>query len=86
MIPAPGPKNLSVLPFASRHDDTGPVLDRGDPEVISVAEGEPLKAEMQRFADAVSSGADPLSGIDEALYVQRIMTRMQHAIDQGKAP
>ena len=28
---------------------------------------------MQRFADAVS-GADPLSGIDEALYVQRIMS------------
>ena len=82
----PWAEKLVRFAFASRHDDTGPVLDRGDPEVISVAEGEPLKAEMQRFADAVSSGADPLSGIDEALYVQRIMTRMQHAIDQGKAP
>lgn len=82
----PWAEKLVRFAFASRHDDTGPVLDRGDPEVISVAEGEPLKAEMQRFADAVSNGADPLSGIDEALYVQRIMTRMQHAIDQGKAP
>ena len=82
----PWAEKLVRFPFTSRHDDNGPMLDRGDPEVISVNEGEPLKSEMQRFADAVSNGADPLSGIDEALYVQRIMTRMQHAIDQGKAP
>ena len=79
----PWAEKLMRFQFETGQDEKGPYLNRGEPTAISVPEGEPLKGEMQRFADAISSQADPLSGADEALYVQKIMARMQHALSQG---
>ena len=82
-----------TLPWAgklTRHAfavDRGPggiELPRGGGEAVAVPEGEPLRAEMEDFISAVRDGATPLTGIDEALLVQRVMARMQEAIDTGR--
>ena len=81
----PWAEKLMRFGFAVDRNEDGPLLHRGDPEAVAVPESEPLKAEMQRFAAAITDAADPLSGIDEALYVQHIMARMQAAMEKGKA-
>ena len=82
-----------TLPWAEkliRHDfavdrgEGGADLPRDAAEPVSVPEGEPLRAEMEDFISAVGSGTAPLTGIEEALLVQRVMARMQEAIDSRK--
>ncbi|HCD50260.1 MAG TPA: gfo/Idh/MocA family oxidoreductase [Alphaproteobacteria bacterium] len=80
----PWPEKLMRHAFRAGHEDGMVTLERGEAEVIPVPEGEPLREEMANFADAVAGQTEPLTGIDEALYVQRIMARMQDAIDQSK--
>lgn len=81
----PWDEKLVRFDFTVAQEHSGPHLQCGEPAPVSVPQGEPLKAEMQRFADAISSNVDPLSGVEEALYVQQIMARMQSAMDHGKA-
>jgi len=57
-------------------------LDRGEAEVIPLEESEPLREEISNFID-VAKGATPRTGIDEALYVQDIMERMEASIRTG---
>lgn len=80
----PWAEKLTRFAFETGHNDQGPTLMRGDPEPVAVDAGEPLKDEMQRFANAMMKGVDPLSDADEALYVQHIMARMQDALDKGR--
>lgn len=56
-------------------------LNRDQGTAIDLAPAEPLKDEMQNFIDAASGKAEPLTDITEALFVQRIMARMQDALD-----
>jgi predicted dehydrogenase len=39
---------------------------------------------LQDFIRAITTGGQPLTHGHEALYVQRIMARMQQSIDQGQ--
>ena len=59
-------------------------IDRTEPETISVVESEPLKQEMQAFAESCASGNAALTDIEEALDVQRVLEQMQsNLIDHG---
>ena len=76
----PWAEKLLMFDFAIGEDKP---FNRGEPMAIAVPQGEPLQAEMQRFADAITAQADPLSDAGEALYVQKIMARMAHALNRG---
>ena len=80
----PWAEKLVRHPFAVDRGPGGIDLPRGGGEAVPVPEGEPLRAEMEDFISAVADGTDPLTGIDEALLVQRTMARMQEAIDAGR--
>lgn len=81
----PWPEKLTRHAFQVGRDGDGITLDRGEPEAIAVPEGEPLKAEMINFAAAAAGLEAPLTDIEEALYVQRIMAQMQDAISRTRA-
>ena len=75
---------LARHPFGVDRGQGGIDRPRGEGEAIPVPEGEPLRAEMEGFVSALKDGAAPLTGIDEALLVQRTLARMQESIDTGK--
>jgi UDP-2-acetamido-3-amino-2,3-dideoxy-glucuronate N-acetyltransferase len=52
-------------------------IARDDGIAIALEPAEPLKAEMMNFIAAATGKAKPLTDLNEALYVQRIMARMQ---------
>ena len=60
-------------------------LDRDQGVAIPLSEAEPLKDEMRNFITAITTGENPLTDGEEALYVQHIMARMQASLDQGIA-
>ena len=80
----PWAEKLIRHPFAVDRNPGGIDLPRGGGEAVPVPEGEPLRAEMEDFISAVKDGTTPLTGIDEALLVQRTVARMQEAIDAGR--
>lgn len=62
-------------------------LNRADPHHIAVAESEPLKQEMIAFATVCDTDQPASTNIEEALSVQRVLSRMQTALtDFGGQP
>lgn len=74
------PKKLTGFTFDVMKDDAGIHLNRDAGTPIPVAPAEPLKDEMANFIAAAKGLAQPLTDIEEALYVQRIMAQMQNAL------
>ena len=70
---------LMLKPFCIETTDDDVALETGDAQIISVAQGEPLRAEIENFIAAVKGAAEPLTGLEEALYVQRILEEMRIA-------
>ncbi len=71
------PKKLTQFEFAVSNKDGRIDLTHNQGVAITVAAAEPLKDEMQNFIAAANGTCPPLTDITEALYVQRIMARMQ---------
>lgn len=80
----PWAEKLTLYAFKITRDDHHITLDRDQGVAVPLAEAEPLKDELQDFIDAITTGRPPLTHGQEALYVQRIMARMQQSIDQGQ--
>jgi len=80
----PWAEKLTLYAFKITRDDHHITLDRDQGAAVPLAEAEPLKDELQDFIDAITTGRPPLTHGQEALYVQRIMARMQQSIDQGQ--
>ena len=70
-------EKLRVFRFRVTHDDGRIDLDRDDGVALPLNPGEPLRDEMQHFIDTACDGSAPLTDINDALYVQSIMARMQ---------
>ncbi|MCE2516909.1 MAG: Gfo/Idh/MocA family oxidoreductase [Alphaproteobacteria bacterium] len=70
-------EKLTRFAFAVTTDGDAITLDRDDGTAIAVDPAEPLKDEMRNFIAATRGQAAPLTDITEALYVQRIMARME---------
>ena len=79
----PWAEKLTRFAFSVTAADGVITLDRDQGEAIPLLEAEPLKDEMQNFIDAITTGQAPLTDGSEALYVQRIMARMQTSLEQG---
>ena len=67
------------LPKAG-HDITS-----GDAIPMPLEPSEPLKNEMQVFVNMVATNTPPPTDITEALYVQKLLARMQASIGQAQA-
>ena len=70
--------------FEAGRGSGGIELACGKGETIPVPEAEPLRMQMEDFISTAKDGGEPLTGIGEALLVQRIMARMQLAIDKAE--
>ena len=57
-------------------------LTRGDGVPMPLTPSEPLKDEMRAFMDMVATNTPPLTDMTEALYVQKLLARMQDSIGQ----
>ena len=57
-------------------DGNGFAINRARPLYLPVAEAEPLKQEMQAFITSCETGEPALTGIEDALAVQRVLQRM----------
>lgn len=70
------PEKLTRFAFAVTTEGEAITLEGDAGTAIAVDPAEPLKDEMRNFIAAASGEAAPLTDISEALYVQRIMARM----------
>ena len=62
-------------------------INRSRPLHLPVAEAEPLKQEMQAFVACCETGDPALTGIEDALAVQKVLQRMIECyIEFGTAP
>ena len=80
----PWAEKLTQYAFKISRDDQIISLDHDHGVAVPLEEAEPLKEELQDFIRAITTGGQPLTHGHEALYVQRIMARMQQSIDQGQ--
>jgi UDP-2-acetamido-3-amino-2,3-dideoxy-glucuronate N-acetyltransferase len=76
------PQKLTIFDFSVTTDNGKINLARDDGRTINLAPAEPLKDEIMNFIAAAMGTAHPLTDLTEALYVQRIMTRMQDDLTQ----
>ena len=62
-------------------------INRSKPLHLPVAVAEPLKQEMQAFVTCCESGEPALTGIEDALAVQKVLQRMIECYTEfGTAP
>ena len=80
----PWAEKLTKFEFKVTKDNGDINLHRDNGEIIPLDESEPLKDEMRDFIQAIQTGKTPLTDGKEALYVQKIMARMQASLDQGQ--
>ncbi len=75
----PWESKLMRYPMRIIRDSIAPDLERGEPESIPLPASEPLKDEMRAFLAMIDTNTPPPSDITEALYVQRMLDRMERA-------
>jgi predicted dehydrogenase len=63
-------------------DKHTPNLECGKPEPIPLPPSEPLKDEMQAFINMVKTNQPAPTDLTEALYVQRLLDRMEKHASQ----
>ena len=73
----PWESKLTRYPMRILRDRHNPSLERGEPEPMPLPASEPLKDEMQAFVNMVKTNQPPPTDLTEALYVQRLLDRMQ---------
>jgi UDP-2-acetamido-3-amino-2,3-dideoxy-glucuronate N-acetyltransferase len=75
---------LMFYPHAVATGPRGPEFKKADGQRVAVAQGEPLKAEMQHFLESVAAGTPVRTGPDEAIPVLKLLEATQQAMDSGK--
>lgn len=78
----PWESKLVRYPMRIIRDDTTPDLERGEEQPIPLPASEPLKDEMRAFLTMINTNSPPPSDIAEALYVQRLLDRMEKGASQ----
>ncbi|MGB2437392.1 MAG: oxidoreductase, partial [Candidatus Puniceispirillales bacterium] len=73
----PWESKLVRYPMRIIRDTTSPDLSLGEGEPIPLPASEPLKDEMRAFLTMMETNTPPPSDIAEALYVQRMLERME---------
>ena len=71
----PWPEKLWRRDQAATMTPAGPVAVGGDPRFLELAADSPLTREIRHFLECCQSRNAPLTGIDEALRVQRVLER-----------
>lgn len=74
---------LVLYPHKVEWKNRIPTAIKAKGEVISLQEGEPLKAECQHFLDCLVSRAAPITGGDEGLRVLRVLDACQRSLLRG---
>jgi UDP-2-acetamido-3-amino-2,3-dideoxy-glucuronate N-acetyltransferase len=62
----------------------GPEFKKAEGQKVIVEQGEPLKAEMRHFLEAVAAGSPVRTDPDEAIPVLKLLEATQIAMDSGK--
>jgi predicted dehydrogenase len=69
-----GPEKLRLYRHTIDTSHREPTPTKAEPELIPFGNGEPLRQECQHFLDCCASGAQPRTGVQEALTVLAVMT------------
>ena len=78
----PWEAKLTRYPMRIIRHDSAPDLERGEAVPIPITASEPLKDEMRAFLTMIETNTPPPSDIAEALYVQRLLERMENSTAQ----
>ncbi len=76
---------LKVYPSHITGDDQLPVATGGEPEVVPIDAGEPLRAECEHFLECIEAGSQPLTGGESGVQVTRVLEACQRSLDQHGA-
>lgn len=60
-----------------------PIVEKGEPERIQIAEAEPLRCECRQFLQAIQTGKKPLTDGEEGLRVLRVLNASQTSLSQN---
>lgn len=79
----PWERKILHYPYEVIWKDGVPLPGQTKPQLVPVAEEEPLRIECQHFLDCVETGATPKTDGREGLRVLRVLRKAQQALDQG---
>ena len=57
----------------------------GEPEVVAIGAGEPLRAECEHFLECIEAGSQPLTGGESGVQVARVLEACQRSLDEHGA-
>ncbi len=77
----PWKRKLLLYPHMIRWEHQIPVPAKAEPELVEVAEAEPLKMECEHFLNAISTGRRPRTDGHEGLAVLRVLNASQRSLD-----
>lgn len=73
----PWPEKLALRAQGVTVTAAGPVASGAEPRFVDLVAEPPLTREVRRFLECCRTRSTPLTGIDEALRVQRVLERVQ---------
>ena len=75
-------EKLTLFQWSIQKTETSVNLDQDKGLTIPLIPSEPLREEMINFIDVIKGKALPLTDITEALYVQELLERIDHALQK----
>jgi UDP-2-acetamido-3-amino-2,3-dideoxy-glucuronate N-acetyltransferase len=79
-------RKLLLYPHHMEWRQALPVPQKGEPEPVSLEQGEPLRLECQHFLDCIRTGATPRTDGREGLRVLRVLARATASLTGSGAP